>query len=37
MLLELNPAYAELARARTAQRGLFGDAAAAALAAEGAA
>jgi DNA modification methylase len=31
MLLELNPAYAELARARTAQRGLFGDVAAAAL------
>jgi DNA modification methylase len=35
MLLELNPAYAELARARTAQRGLFGDVAAAALASGG--
>jgi site-specific DNA-methyltransferase (adenine-specific) len=28
MLLELNTAYAEIARARTAQRGLFGDVAA---------
>jgi DNA modification methylase len=28
ILLELNPAYAEMARARTAQLGLFGDAAA---------
>jgi DNA modification methylase len=37
MLIELNPAYAALARARTAQRGLFGDAAAAALAEGGAA